>query len=94
MMSETAFPAPDVQDSARSLSALPSTRSTPGSAAQGAGSTCTAQPVTTMRAPGRSRQVRRIAWRAFRSASAVTAQVLMTTVSSKPAACWRITSLS
>ena len=37
--------------------------------------------MTTMRAPGRSRAARRIAWRAWRSASAVTAQVLTITVS-------------
>ena len=46
-----------------------------------AGSICAAQPVTTMRAPGRSRAARRIACRAWRTASAVTAQVLTITVS-------------
>ena len=47
-----------------------------------------------MRAPGRSRAARRIAWRAWRSASAVTAQVLTITVSDSAAAWPRITSLS
>ena len=50
-----------------------------------AGSVCAAQPVTTMRACGRSRVSRRIAWRACRTASAVTAQVLTTTASASPA---------
>src|SRR5260221_8433009 len=42
-------------------------------------------------ASGRSRRARRIAWRAWRSASAVTAQVLMITASLRPpaAACAR-----
>src|SRR5262245_42133165 len=49
-----------------------------------------------MRAFGFSRRALRIAWRAWRSASAVTAQVLMMMASSSPAACaWpRITSVS
>ena len=57
-------------------------------------SICALQPVTRMRAAGRSRRARRIAWRAWRSASAVTAQVWTMTTSSRPAAAaWpRITS--
>jgi hypothetical protein len=49
-----------------------------------------------MRASGRSRLSLRMAWRDCRTASAVTAQVLTTTVSATPAACaWRrITSAS
>src|SRR4051812_5022237 len=49
-----------------------------------------------MRAPGFSRRALRIAWRACRSASAVTAQVLMMMASARPAAAaWpRITSVS
>src|SRR6202790_540649 len=49
-----------------------------------------------IRAPGCSRRARRIAWRAWRSASAVTAQVLTMTASASPApaAARRITSLS
>src|SRR3954465_6348942 len=49
-----------------------------------------------MRAPGFSRRALRIAWRAWRSASAVTAQVLTMTASPRPAAAaWpRITSVS
>src|SRR5215472_5910357 len=65
-------------------------------AAKPAGSIWAAQPVTTMRAPGFSRLALRIAWRAWRVASAVTAQVLITTACSRPvAAAWpRMTSLS
>ena len=81
MMSDTAEPAPGCQLSGFSLSSLPRTRWTLGRAAQAAGSICAAQPVTTMRASGRSRATRRMAWRAWRSASAVTAQVLTITVS-------------
>src|SRR5438045_1779394 len=51
------------------------------------GSVCAAQPVTTIRAPGRSRRSFRTACRACRTASAVTAQVLTTTESASPAAC-------
>src|SRR5919109_2783100 len=49
-----------------------------------------------MRAPGFSRRALRIAWRAWRSASAVTAQVLTMMASARPAAlAWpRITSVS
>ena len=81
MMSDTAEGASGAQLSGFSLSWLPSTRTTLGSAAQAAGLSCAAQPVTTMRASGRSRAARRIAWRAWRSASAVTAQVLTMMVS-------------
>src|SRR5208282_3032006 len=49
------------------------------------GSVCAAQPVTTILACGRFRRSARIACRAWRTASAVTAQVLTTTVSLKPA---------
>ncbi len=68
-----------------SFSALPSTTSTSGIAAKRPGSVCAAQPVTTIRAPGLSRRSRRICWRAWRTASAVTAQLLTTTVSEMPA---------
>src|SRR6266704_1342073 len=47
-----------------------------------------------IRAWGCSRRARRIAWRAWRSASAVTAQVLTITVSSRPSAARRMMSLS
>ena len=40
------------------------------------GSSWAAQPVTRIRASGRSRRARRIAWRVWRTASAVTAQLL------------------
>jgi len=62
--SETPPEASAAQLSGRSLSALPSTRVTPGRSRHAAGSICTAHPVTTIRAPGRSRTARRIAWRA------------------------------
>ena len=94
MMSETRAGAPGCQLSGSSFSVLPSTRSTPGRAAQAAGSSCTAQPVTTMQASGRLRWARRMALRHWRSASAVTAQVLMTMVSDCPAANSWITALS
>ena len=45
-----------------------------------------------MRALGRSRLMRRMVWRAWRTASAVTAQVFTTTASSSPLAARRITS--
>jgi len=51
-----------------------------------AGAICAAQPVTMSFAPGRARRALRIAWRAWRSASAVTAQVLTMTASERPAA--------
>jgi hypothetical protein len=79
-----------VQDSAFIFSWLPSTCATSAIAAKVCGSTCAAQPVTTMRASGRSRAILRMVWRAWRVASAVTAQVLTITTSSRPAACaWR-----
>src|SRR5262249_16950928 len=55
---------------------------------------CAAQPVTTMRASGRSRFSRRIDCRACATASLVTAQLLITMVSERPArsASRRITS--
>jgi hypothetical protein len=68
------------------FSALPSTRSISGMAAKAVGSIWAAQPVTTMRASGRSRRALRMAWRAWRTASAVTAQVLKITVSDTPSA--------
>ena len=82
MMSPTATRAPPAaQARASSFSVLPSTRSISGMAAKVAGSVCAAQPVTTMRASGRSRLMRRTVCRAWRTASPVTAQVLSTTVS-------------
>jgi hypothetical protein len=69
-----------------SFSALPSTRSTSGMAAKRSGSIWAAQPVTTMRAEGLSLRARRIAWRAWRVASAVTAQVFRMIASPAPAA--------
>jgi hypothetical protein len=59
-----------------------------GRADQASGAICAAQPVTTMRASGRSRRRRRMAWRAWRSASAVTAQVLTMTVVGQPRRGW------
>ncbi len=63
-------------------------------AANRPGSICAAQPVTMILASGRSRRARRIAWRAWRTASAVTAQVLTITAELNPAAeaCSRMTS--
>ena len=60
--------------------------------AKAAGSIWAAQPVTIRRASGRSRLALRIAWRAWRTASAVTAQVLKITALPTPsaAACARI----
>ena len=52
--------------------------------AKRAGSIWAAQPVTTILAFGRSRRALRIACRAWRTASAVTAQVLTITASVKP----------
>ena len=49
-------------------------------------SSSAAQPVTMIRRLGMPRRARRIAWRAWRSASAVTAQVLTMTASLSPAA--------
>ena len=58
------------------FSRLPSTRATSGIAANASGSTCAAQPVTITRASGRARLALRIAWRVWRTASLVTAQLL------------------
>src|ERR1700761_217671 len=94
MMSETAIfsllPMPKAlrvsrQASPRILSSLPITRSTSIIPANIGACVCAAQPVTTMRAPGRSRLIRRIDCRAWATASLVTAQLLMTTVSVSPA---------
>ena len=74
------------QAAALSFSVLPSTRSVSGMAAKVCGSVCAAQPVTTIFACGRSRRSARIVCRAWRTASAVTAQVLTTTVSLQPGA--------
>src|SRR5258708_23479259 len=73
------------QASPRILSSLPSTRSTSAMLANISGSICAAQPVTTIRASGRSRRSRRIDCRACATASLVTAQLLMTMVSVSPA---------
>src|SRR5215208_1810346 len=72
------------------LSLFPKTLATSGMAAKVPGSTWAAQPVTTIRASGRSRASLRMVWRAWRVASAVTAQVLTITTSPSPAAsAWR-----
>ena len=65
---------------------LPITTSTSGMRAKLSGSICAAQPVTSTFAPGFSRRCLLIAWRDFRTASAVTAQVLTTHESEIPAA--------
>src|SRR5215470_18962367 len=82
------------QASPRILSSLPTTRSTSAMSANIFASVCAAQPVTTMRASGCSRLRRRIDCRACATASLVTAQLLMTMVSERPArsASRRITS--
>ena len=85
MMSLTATFASVRHARASSFSSLPMTRSTSAIPAKSSGLVCAAQPVTTMRASGRSRLSRRIVCRAWRTASAVTAQVLTTTASSTPA---------
>ena len=78
----TAAGASGAQLSGRSFSTLPSTRVTPGSAAQALGRDLRGAAgdddarIRAVRVPAR-----RIAWRAWRSASAVTAQVLTMTVS-------------
>ena len=70
-----------------SFSALPSTRSTSGMAAKAAGIDLRGAAGDDDAArPGRSRRALRIAWRAWRTASAVTAQVLTMTASPSPAA--------
>jgi hypothetical protein len=74
------------------FSALPTTRLTSGIAANASGSNCAAQPVTMMRLSGAARWARRIAWRVWRTASLVTAQLLTMIVSSSASA--RIASLS
>ena len=61
-------------------------------AAKRSGSICAAQPVTMMRDRGCSLRARLIAWRAWRAASAVTAQVLTMIASDAPAAALRMTS--
>src|SRR6202163_4985703 len=73
------------QDSLRILSSLPTTRSTSAMAANISACVGAAQPVTTIRAEGRSRFSRRIDCRACATASLVTAQLLMTMVSDSPA---------
>ena len=83
MMSPTATRGAARPDSRVELFLVAETRSTSGMAANVSGSVCAAQPVTTMRALGRSRLMRRMVWRAWRTASAVTAQVLTTTASSR-----------
>ena len=99
MMSATAifslFPMPNADASnavraarhasPRILSSLPMTRSTSVIPANIGACVCAAQPVTTMRDPGRSRLSRRIDCRACATASLVTAQLLMTMVSVSPA---------
>src|SRR5262245_50129894 len=82
------------QASLRILSSLPTTRSTSAMSANICACVCAAQPVTTIRASGRSRLRRRIDCRACATASLVTAQLLMTMVSERPAlsASRRITS--
>src|SRR6202167_1950145 len=70
---------------ALSFSELPRTRSVSDIAAKVCGSVCAAQPVTMIFACGRARRTARMVCRAWRTASAVTAQVLTTTVSVSPA---------
>ena len=65
---------------------LPITTSTSGMRAKPSESICAAQPVTSTFAPGFSRRCLLIAWRDFRTASAVTAQVLTTHEFEIPAA--------
>jgi hypothetical protein len=84
----------EVKEAASIFSRFPSTRVTSGMRANVSGSTCAAQPVTKIRASGRVRLALRIAWRVWRTASLVTAQLLMMTRSSWPAAIRRIASLS
>src|SRR5450759_845094 len=73
------------QASPRILSSFPTTRWTSAMAANISGWVCAAQPVTTIRRSGRSRFSRRIDCRACATASLVTAQLLMTMVSARPA---------
>ena len=79
---------------ASNFSRLPSTRLTSGIAANASGSICAAQPVTITRASGRARLALRIAWRVWRTASLVTAQLLTMIRSSSAPASARIASLS
>jgi hypothetical protein len=76
------------------LASLPSTRSTSSMAANVSGSICAAQPVTTTRAVGLSRLALRMVWRAWRTASPVTAHVFTMIVLLWPAVCadWRMAS--
>jgi hypothetical protein len=95
MMSETRTSiSPARKLAASNFSRLPITRATSGIAAKVPGSTWAAQPVTRIRASGRARLALRIAWRVWRTASLVTAQLLTMTRSSWPAASARIASLS
>ena len=71
---------------ARSFSSLPRTSATSGMSAKRLGLGLRRAARDDDAAPGRSRLSLRIAWRDWRTASAVTAQVLTTTVSVKPAA--------
>ena len=84
-MTRTLGPSVGMKLSGLSFSSLPRTWSTSAMAANLAGSIWAAQPVTMMRAVGLSRRALRIALRAWRSASAVTAQVLTMIVSVSPA---------
>ena len=69
---------------ALSLRAFPTTRDTSGIASNDAGSSSAAQPVTRiLRDRAVARWARRIAWRVWRTASLVTAQ-LLTTIQSSP----------
>ncbi len=70
---------------ASSFSALPSTASVSGICAKACASVCAAQPVTISGACGCSRLALRMACRAWRCASAVTAQVFTITTSASPA---------
>ena len=94
MSSTTTFSVSPIRSGARRdaqvagciFSWLPMTLVTSGMAAKVSGSVWAAQPVTMTGTPGFSRDRRRISWRALRTASAVTAQVLTTTAPDRPAA--------
>ena len=94
MMSETRTRSVPRKAAASNFSRLPSTRATSGIAANVSGSICAAQPVTKIRASGRARFALRIAWRVWRTASLVTAQLLTMTRSLASPASIRIASLS
>ena len=97
MMSETRTRSGMPDQEARrkiELLAIAEHPATSGIAANASGSTCAAQPVTITRASGRARFALRIAWRVWRTASLVTAQLLTMTRSSSPRASARIASLS